>query len=448
MKPIPLLTADEMHAADQAAIKAGTLESTLMQRAAEALVSVIVKHFEPCRVVVMCGFGNNGGDGRIAAMLLERAGFAVKIVTPQEDFAADMCSAELIVDALLGTGLNKELTDRFVEAIASMNAALCPVVSCDISSGINATTGEVMGCAVKADHTVTFAAAKRGHFLLPGKAHTGMLHIMDIGIDVPEAKSYLNTPALWKIPAPALGGHKYMRGHALVMGGLLASTGAAKLTANAALKIGAGAVSIICDQQTLPIYAASMAAVMTKPVSSADDFYALVNEPRVTALAIGPGAGVGERTSKHVVSMLETRKNCVLDADALQKEILPALHDHCTITPHAGEFERIFGVHEHKIEAAKYAVDQFSGVLVYKGSDTIIAQAGKPIIINANAPPTLATAGSGDVLTGIITGLLAQGMKPFEAACAGVWLHGEAARHMGRFFAAEDIVSALGDIRL
>ncbi len=447
MKSIPLLTADEMRAADQATIKSGTPESVLMQRAAEALVSVITRHFEPCRTVVVCGFGNNGGDGRIAAGLLKEQGWDVTIATPQENISGLLYNAELIIDALLGTGLNKEMTDQFVEAIAAMNAAGCPVVACDIASGINATTGEVTGCAVKADHTITFASAKRGHFLLPGKAHTGMLHIMDIGIAVPEAGAYLNTPARWKLPHPKPGGHKYSRGHALVMGGMLASTGAAKLTANAALKVGAGAVSVIVDAQTLPIYAASLAAVMTKPAANNDEFYALVHEPRVKALAIGPGAGVHEQTVVRAVTMLESGKPCILDADALQKEVVRHARATTIITPHEGEFTRLFGQHENKIAAVERAINHYPGVLVYKGSDTVIAQAGKPLVINGNAPAGLATAGSGDVLAGLIAGLLAQGMNAFDAACAGVWLHGEAAKTLGRFFTAEDLIPALGSVR-
>ncbi len=443
MNPISLLTANEMRDADRAAIAAGTPESTLMQRAAEALVSVVAEHFEPCRVVVMCGFGNNGGDGRIAGALLKERGWDVQLLTPQDDVAA-LYGADLIIDALLGTGLNKEMTDHFVEAIAAMNAAGCPVVACDIASGINATTGEVMGAAVKATHTVTFASAKRGHFLLPGKAHTGVLHIMDIGIEVRGAKALLNGPALWKLPKLTMAEHKYSRGHALVMGGALSSTGAAKLTAKAALKIGAGAVSVICDEKTLPIYAASFMAVMTKPANNADEFYKLIHEPRVRALAIGMGAGVGEQTSKHAFAMLETDLPCVLDADALQPDILAAVHAKTIITPHAGEFARLFGEHENKIAAVEFALKNFKGVLVYKGNDTIIAQAGRALVINGNAPPTLATAGSGDVLAGMIAGLLAQGMSPFDAACAGVWLHGEAGRKLGRFFTAEDIIPAIG----
>ena len=443
MKSIPLLTSEEMRAADTAAIAAGTLEATLMQRAAEALVLVITQYYKPCRTVVVCGFGNNGGDGRIAAGMLKERGFDITIATPQDDMNGLLYNADLIIDALLGTGLNKELTDQFMETIAAINAAGCPVVACDIASGVNATTGEIMGCAVKATRTVTFAAAKRGHFLLPGKAHTGVLHIMDIGISVQEAGAYLNTPALWKIPNPNMDDHKYARGHAVVMGGAYTSTGAAKLTANAALKIGAGAVSVACNTMTLPIYAASLAAVMTKLAGTMDEFNTLIHEPRVKALAIGMGAGIGEETNKHTLAMLKTDIPCVIDGDALQPEILSTMHAKTIITPHAGEFKRLFGEHANKTDAVEVAIQKFPGVLVYKGNDTIIAQKGRALVINSNATPGLATAGSGDVLAGIIAGLVAQGMKPFDAACAGVWLHGEAATKLGRFFTAEDIIQGL-----
>lgn len=443
MPLIPLLTSDEMKAADQAAMAAGTPEAVLMQRAAEVLVSVVTEHYQPCRTVVVCGFGNNGGDGRIAANLLKEQGWDVTIVTPQDNASTTLYNAELIIDALLGTGLNKDLTDQFVETIAAINAAECPVVACDIASGINATTGEVMGCAVKADRTVTFASAKRGHLLLPGKAHTGVLHIMDIGIAVKEAGAYLNTPALWKIPVPKMADHKYTRGALLVMGSDYTSTGAAKLTATAALKVGAGAVSVICDDKTLPIYATSLTAVMTKLANNPDAFYKLIHEPRVKALAIGMGAGVKERTQKYTLAMLETGLPCVIDADALTPEILAATHAKTIITPHAGEFERLFGAHENKIAAVETALKNFKGVLVYKGNDTIIAQAGKPLVINGNAPPTLATAGSGDVLAGMIAGFIAQGMNAFDATCAAVWLHGDCGKRLGRFFTAEDLIASI-----
>jgi NAD(P)H-hydrate epimerase len=330
--------------------------------------------------------------------------------------------------------------------VAAINAAGVPVVACDIPSGIHATTGEVMGCAVKATHTVAFAAAKRGHYLLPGKAHTGSLHVVDIGIPASGAGAWLNTPALWKLPEPGFSEHKYSRGHALVMGGEMASTGAAKLAASAALKVGAGAVSVICDDETLPIYAASFMAVMTKTATTMDAFYKLIHEPRVRSLAIGMGAGVSEATSARAAAMLETRKPCVVDADALQPDLLPSMHENTVITPHVGEFTRLFGAHPHKMAAVEVALANYSGVLVYKGSDTVIAQRGRAVVINGNAPPTLATAGSGDVLAGLIAGLLAQGMKPFDAACAAVWLHGEAGNRLGRFFTAEDLIGAFSSL--
>lgn len=435
-----------MRAADQAAIAAGTSEHALMERAGRELAAVILSLYAPRRVVVLAGSGNNGNDGRIAAKHLMDAGFKASVFTPEEPYVESLSEAELVVDALLGTGLNKPVSAAYANAIEAMNACACPVIAVDIPSGIDATTGAVMGVAVKATHTVTFAAAKLGHYLLPGKAHTGTLHVMDIGIDArhitaQHPRIFLNTkPAL---PEPSLFDHKYSRGHALVQGGTLASAGAAKLTAQAALKVGAGAVSVLCDSTTLPIYAASFQAVMTKSPPTLDAYAKLIADPRVNALAIGMGAGVNDTTLKRATLMLESGKPCVVDADALQPDILPLLHERCIITPHMGEYEHLYGIQPNKLAAIDHATSNTRAVVVLKGNDTMIAQAGKPSIVNHNAPPTLATAGSGDVLAGIIAGLLAQGMKPFEAACAGVYLHGAAASALGRFITAEDVVSSL-----
>jgi len=188
-------------------------------------------------------------------------------------------------------------------------------------------------------------------------------------------------------------------------------------------------------------------AVMTKSAETSDAFYKLIHEPRVKALCIGPGAGVNEATQKRAIAMLETELPCVLDADALQPEIIKSAHAGTVITPHAGEFVRLFGRHDHKIAGIEHAFSTFSGVIVYKGSDTVIAQKGRKLIINGNAPATLATAGSGDVLAGMITGLLAQGMGAFDAACAAVWMHAVAANQLGRFMTAEDLVAELGKLQ-
>lgn len=438
---MPILTAEEMAAADHAAIAAGTPQEVLMQRAGAAVASYIQKHYSPRDCVVACGAGHNGGDGRIAAKLLADAGWKTQIITPDKNIALPPCG--LVIDALLGTGLNKPVAGNYATLIHQINEVGCPVIAVDIASGIDASTGEVMGVAVRADHTVAFASAKYGHVLLPGKAYTGVLHVADIGIAIPLASGLLNTPAGWVLPAPNLESHKYSRGAALVMGGEITCTGAAKLAAGAALKIGAGAVSVICNEQTLPIYAASFTAVMTKLVKNNTAFDALVNHPNITSLAIGCGAGANEGTIRHAITMLETGKPCVVDADALHPEIIPHLHEKSVITPHQGECKRMFGTFKHKMEVAREITSKIPGVVVLKGNDTVIAQQGKTLVVNNHAPPTLATAGSGDVLTGFITGLLAQGMAPFDAACAAVWMHGEAGYNAGQFFTAEDLIASL-----
>lgn len=474
MNATPLLTAEETRRAEAAAMASGISATELMDHAGRQLAAVVASLYAPCNTVVVCGTGNNGGDGCIAARVLREHGWNVSVValgdstSPEavgaragigtvDDFtAASLQSADLVVDALLGTGLSKPVEGRYLEAINAMNACACPVVAVDVPSGIDASTGAVWGAAVRAAHTVTFATAKCGHVLLPAKAYVGQLHVMDIGISREAMSSiapgvFLNNEAVWHaaLPTLSLHAHKYTRGATLMQGGALCSAGAAKLAAYAALKIGSGLSSVICDAETLPVYAASLTAVMTKPANTLDAFYKRVNDTHITALAIGCGAGVTDATAKRTIAMLDTKKPCVVDADALTvfaqsaQALLDAAHEHTVLTPHEGEFKRLFGAYENKLAAVRAATAKCKGVLVLKGNDTVIAQAGKPTLINSNAPPTLATAGSGDVLTGMIAGLMAQGMSAYYASAAAVWLHGEAANRLGGNFTAEELVAAI-----
>ncbi len=474
MSVTPLLTAEETRRAEAAAIASGISSTELMERAGRQLAAVIASQYAPRPTVVVCGSGNNGGDGFVTARALRELGWSVRTLalgeskTPEAKAArasagavepytpAALEHAQLVVDALLGTGLSKPVEGEYLEAIHAINALSCPIFSADVPSGICATTGAILGAAIRATHTVTFATAKCGHYLLPAKEYVGELHVMDIGISRDAVLSanpsvFLNSESLWhaKLPTLALGAHKYDRGATLTQGGALASTGAAKLAAYAALKIGSGLSSVICNDETLPIYATSLAAVMTKLAPSMDVFHKLIHDEKITALAIGPGAGVNDITAKHTLAMLATGKPCVVDADALSvfsqtpRALFEAAHENTVFTPHMGEFTRLFGGHKNKLEATRAATEKFKGVLVLKGNDTIVAQAGKPTLINANAPATLATAGSGDVLTGMIAGLMAQGMSAYDAAAAGVWLHAQAATLLGRSFTAEDLVRAI-----
>jgi hydroxyethylthiazole kinase-like uncharacterized protein yjeF len=451
-----LLTAAQSQAADYAAIAAGISAQTLMENAGLAVAGYICELYEPCPATILCGPGNNGGDGRVIARLLQQRGWDVTLCELTAWQPALLAQTGLIVDCLFGTGLNRDITGVARDAIATINASPVPVVAVDMPSGIHADSGAVMGIAINAAHTITFTRPKPGQLLLPGRTHAGRLHVCDIGVEggTIAPTHFLNTPALWQTHFPYIhaDAHKYTRGHALTLGGGIASTGAARLAATAALRIGAGLSSVACDLSSLPVYAASLLAVMTKPFASAAELDALIEDKRLTALLIGPGCGVTDHTRACVLSLLAQGKPCVLDADALTvfQSDPPALFNAITgptlLTPHEGEFARLFPTEGSKPERAMRATQQSGAAIILKGSDTVIASPDGRIAINANAPPWLATAGSGDVLAGMATGLLAQGMPVFEAACAAVWLHGEAANHFGIGLISEDLLEMLPDI--
>jgi len=256
-----------------------------------------------------------------------------------------------------------------------------------------------------------------------------------------------NRPEHWSghFPSPETSGNKYDRGHAVILGGPIHSTGAARLAARAALRAGAGLVSVACDPSALIVYACAFEAIMTKPVRDVAEYSGLINDPRVSATLLGPAAGINERTRDMVQAALASRKPCVLDADALTvfkddpATLFAAIDGPCILTPHEGEFTRVFGRIEERARAASDAASASGAVILLKGPETLIAHPDGRLVINRHAPAWLATAGSGDVLAGLIAGLLAQKMKAFEAACAGVWLHSEAARRFGPGLIAEDL---------
>jgi len=451
LRPLPpeLLTAAEVKRADTLAEKSGISFNTLMENAGRAVADCVHARYAKRPVLVLCGPGNNGGDGKVAARLLCEWGWEVEEISI-DAFKPEMLErAELCIDAMFGVGLARPLTGAAAEAVAALAARGIPVVAVDIPSGIAADTGEVLGCAVKAVVTVTFFRAKPGLFLLPGKAHCGEVVVADIGIpervlDDIKPQHFVNQPALWKLPELHMDAHKYTRGYALVAGGGAPGSGAAKLAALAALRVGAGMVAVACPPEAAVAYAASLLSVMVK----VEDFSVLAADKRVSALLVGPGNGVNDATRAHVRVALASDKPCVLDADALTvcAELKPAFHDKVVLTPHEGEFARLFSTQGDKLSHAAAAAKQAGCTVVLKGSDTIIAGADGRVVINANAPPWLATAGAGDVLAGMICGLMAQGMAPFDAACAGVWLHGQAGQLLGRGLIAEDLPGVIATV--
>jgi hydroxyethylthiazole kinase-like uncharacterized protein yjeF len=323
-----------------------------------------------------------------------------------------------------------------------------------------------MGAAVRAADTVTFFRRKLGHLLLPGRLHCGQVHVADIGIPAAvleqiRPRSFANMPGLWTgyFPVPRVEGHKYARGHTVVVSGDLSHTGAARLAARGALRAGAGLVTLASPREALAVNAAASLAVMVRPVDGAAEFSAFLADPRLNAVVLGPGGGAGPDMRAMAGAALAGERGVVLDADALTSfaddpAVLAAAirgrRDHATVlTPHRGEFDRLFkAIHEvdevnSKLEKVRLAASYMQAVVVLKGADTIVAASDGRAAIAGNAPPWLATAGSGDVLAGIVAGLLAQGMPGFEAAAAGVWIHGEAGSEAGPGLIAEDLPEAL-----
>jgi hydroxyethylthiazole kinase-like uncharacterized protein yjeF len=489
---IELLTSEEMAEADRRTIASGTPGSDLMEKAGAAVARAVVRRHPPgSRVVVVAGPGNNGGDGFVAARHLAAAGMRVRVCligardrlrgdaawaaavwNGEVAAAPDVSGAAVIIDALFGAGLDRPISGTALAAVEAMNGAGCPIVAVDLASGINGTTGAVMGAAVRASESITFFRRKPGHLLLPGRIYCGAVQVADIGIgasllDVINPMTFENSPALWRglLPVPDIAGHKYGRGHAVVVSGGVAHTGAARLAAMAALRAGAGLVTIASPRDALAVNATAELAVMVRPIDDAPELETLLADRRFNAVAIGPGAGVGATTREMVLAVLGGERAAVIDADGLtsfaQDGCRDALFAALTVngcavlTPHAGEFHRLFGGAPGasdqpgggaKTDLARVAARKSGAVVVFKGPDTVIAAPDGRAAINANAPPWLATAGTGDVLAGLVAGLLAQGMPPFEAACAAVWIHGEAADLAGPGMISEDLAPLIPQV--
>lgn len=484
---LELLTPEQMAEADRLTIAGGTPGIELMENAGRAVADALARRYPSGgpQVCIVAGPGNNGGDGFVAGRILADRGYPVRMLLlgdrarlkgdaalaaqrwPGSVGAASptgLLGADVIVDALFGAGLDRAVEGEARAIIAAINGSGVPVIAVDLPSGIHGESGEQLGEAVEATETVTFFRRKPGHVLLPGRLHCGRVTVAQIGIpdrvlDVIQPRIFLNAPGLWRssFPVPRVDGHKYSRGHVVVLSGGISSTGASRLCARGALRAGAGLVTIACPADVLAVQAAANLAIMVCQVEGEDGLSALLADRRINAAVLGPGGGVGEAMRRSVMAALGSQASVVLDADALtsfaeQSENLFSLikprQSNTILTPHGGEFARLFNKavqlsdNSSNMARCRLASEASGAMVLLKGPDTVVAGAGR-LSISENGPPWLATAGSGDVLAGMIAGLLAQGMPAFEAVSAAVWLHGEAGNTVGPGLIAEDLPEAL-----
>jgi len=477
---LELLTAEEMSRAEQLAVEAGTSSLTLMENAGRGVAEEVVRRYpRGSRVTVLCGPGSNGGDGFVSARYLRERGYQVRLALlgkqdelprdPKEmarrwDEAIEPMSlqslegSQIIVDAIYGAGLRDNVSGIPAQIIEEVTARTLPVVSVDVPTGIDATQGTVHGLAFKSAATITFFRRKTGHVLLPGRLYCGDVRAVDIGIPATvlgdiAPRTFTNDPDFWLryFPKLKVDGHKYDRGHAIAVSGPMESTGAVRLAARTALRVGSGLVTVATSKSAFYINAAQLTAVMVSPFEGPSGLADILSDPRITAVLIGPGAGAGIEVKDLVSSVLASEATAVLDAEALTAfselpaelfEQIKARPAPVVITPHEGEFKRIFPELDNeisKLERARRAAEISGAVVILKGPDTVVAAPDSLASVSENAPPWLATAGSGDVLAGLVTGLLSQGMAAFDAAASAVWIHCELAHAFGPGMIADDM---------
>lgn len=509
MSRFELLTTAEMGLADRLAARHGVASLTLMENAGRAVADTAAEMAGSygAEIAIVCGIGNNGGDGFVAARLLAERGYVVRLglLGDRNALTGDaaqmsrrwsgavhalspdiLAGADVIVDALFGAGLSRPLAGVAEIMAAAVNASGKPVLAVDVPSGLDGTSGRAEGPVVQAARTVTFFRLKPGHLLLPGRSFCGDVRLADIGIpdavlDEIKPQTLHNRQEYWapQFPRADLAGHKYGRGHVVVISGQADSTGAARLGARGALRIGAGLVTVVGSGTATAVNATHLTAIMVRAINGDTALAELLADERRNAVLIGPGAGVGPATAASVLTALASSAAVVLDADALTSfgpsadeepvravgfgfvvrssephltgeglfEAIKARAAPVVLTPHEGEFKSLFGdLSGSKLDRARQAASTSAAVVILKGADTVIAAPDGLAAINDNAPASLATAGSGDVLAGFVAGLLAQRMPAFEAACAAVWLHGACAAAFGPGLIAEDLPEMLPNV--
>jgi hydroxyethylthiazole kinase-like uncharacterized protein yjeF len=492
--PSELLAPHEIAEADAltvAGMPGGGYE--LMRNAGASVAAVALRRFPQMHGAdILCGPGNNGGDGYVVALLLSEAGVPVNVwalgnprAGTDAALAADACPVKarpladfrpehshLVVDALFGAGLSKPVAGEAAVALQRAKESRAPVLAVDLPSGVSGESGKVLGAVLPASATVTFFRKKPGHLLEPGRSLCGETIVADIGIDASVIAAigpsvHENGPELWlsALPFPAFDAHKYARGHACVFSGGPSATGAARLSALAAARAGAGAVTVLSPGAAIQVNASHLTAIMLRRIDSEEELIGFAQDRKPSSYVIGPGFGAGEQARRFTLALLGRKdgscKGIVVDADAITsfRDDPAPLFDAAAnpgapslvLTPHAGEFRRLFpdlaeGESGSRLEAAREAARRANAVIIYKGPDSVIAAPDGRVRINANGTPFLATAGSGDVLAGIVAGFLAQGMAAFDAASASVWIHAEAGSQFGPGLIAEDLPTLLPSV--
>ena len=473
---LALMHAVDVRAVDAGAAAAGVSVRALMENAGAGVADAIAQRFSVQPVTVLCGPGANGGDGWVTARRLWRAGWSVRVLAsdPQklsgaareaaDDWAATggrheplpaaLPESGLVVDALFGVGLSRPLEGVYAALVGAMAHAPERVIAVDLPSGLDADSGRPVGevCG-RAGLSVTFVRKKPAHVLFPGRSFCGDVVVIDIDapaevIEACALNAWENGPCLWsaRYPWPAEDAHKHSRGALRVVSGNAGRTGAARLAARAGLRVGAGLVTVLSPRDAMAENAAQLTAVMLQQLSTTE-----TDLSAASALIVGPALGLGEEHAALLAGYLrfDGRPRCVLDADALTHlaRWREALRADDVLTPHLGEFRRLFpGLYEgarSKIEAVRCAAADIGAIVLLKGPDTVVAAPDGRAVVNTTGTPFLATAGAGDVLSGLIGGLMVQGMASFEAAAAGAWLHGRAAERLGPGLVAEDIEAQL-----
>lgn len=473
-----IITVAQMRDIDARSAELGVPTRLLMENAGAAVAREIQRRWEPRPTVIFCGPGANGGDGFVAARKLAEAGWPVRVGFLGDRHAltgdaADASSAwmgwvdpasaalleeqSLVVDALFGAGLSRPLDGEAAEIAAA--ARRFDTLAVDLPSGVNGDASEMTGETFRADVTVTFVRKKFAHVLEPSRSLCGDVVVADIGAPAEALDGVVGAPVengarLWRLPWPQAQAHKHQRGHAMVVSGGAGRTGAARLAARGALRVGAGLVTLISPTTAARDNAQQLTAIMLETAKDVEETCTLAAEG--TATIVGPAAGLGPRTRETVLALAALNKPLLLDADALTvfakeaETLFDALDATAVMTPHFGEFRRLFpdiaDTSATKIEKTRAAAKRARCVVLLKGPDTVIAAPDGRAAVNTTGSPFLATAGSGDVLAGLIGGLMAQGVDAFDAACAGAWLHGRLGERLGAGLIAEDLPEALPDL--